>query len=423
MSIRAFVLSDIHIGDPCGMVVATDGEFDDPLRIRKGFLDFLDRVEKMPPQEHKPLLVLAGDVWDIAVDNINDVATLSWRVFSALKPRLSSFESILFIPGNHDHALWTLLQTQTCIIRPLDERARGGAAKVHPLPHAQEALLDFNEGPHPELRIPGVKPPYTGNIFLTGFTGGEIPVNVSYPNLTIRRADGTNLIVTHGQFFEQAWTLLSDLLLPAVGRELPAGRDLSSLEMLNASLTDFINYSLAQVGPLNRVLQRVYEDFRVGTEPPQLQPVLRALRQVLDRAAGNRDPRTPREMLMEWGSDLLIDLELGLLKWALRTSLANARDESFLPSGRHPGILDNPDKVAKIDAYLLAVRSDLSIPTPTVDEVVFGHTHESIRGRDLLLGGTHAVRFWNPGSLVSPNGKEPDFMPLAIDHNGYVAPF
>ena len=307
MSIRAFVLSDLHIGDPCGMAVATKGSFE-PIRIRKEFLDFLDRVEAMTPQEKKPLLVLAGDVWDIAIDNIDEIATLSWTVFDALKPRLASFESILFLPGNHDHALWTLLQTQTCIIRPMDERAKGDrSAKVFPLPHSQEALLDFREGPHPELKIPGVKPPYTGNVFLTGFTGGNIPVNISYPNLAIRRADGTNLVVTHGQFFEQAWTLLSDLFLPAVGRQLPPGRDLASLEMLNASLTDFINYSLAQMGPLNHVLQEVYEDFRVGRKPPQLDPVLRALRQVLDRAAGGDDPRTLKEALVEWASDRLID--------------------------------------------------------------------------------------------------------------------
>lgn len=422
MSVRAVVLSDLHIGDPAGMAVAS-GESFEPLRIRKEFLDFLDRVESMPKQDGKPLLVLAGDVWDIAIDNIDEIATLSWRVFDALKPRLGSFESILFLPGNHDHALWTLLQTQTCIIRPMDERAQGRESKVHPLPHAQEALLDFTKGPHPELEIPGVKPPYAGNVFLTGFTGGAIPVNVSYPNLAIRRADGTNAIVTHGQFFEQSWTLLSDLFLPSVGGLLPPGRDLASLEMLNASLTDFINYSLAQMGPLNHVLQGIYEDFRIGREPPQLRSVLSALRTVLDRAVGSRDPFSLKERAVETVTDALIDFELFLLKIVLRTSLANARSETILPSGRLPGILDDQDKVDKIEAYLQAVRRDRSIPTDSVSEVVFGHTHESVSGRVLSFGAAGSVTFWNPGSLVAPNGGGPDFMPLAIDHEGRVSAF
>lgn len=426
MSIRALVLSDIHIGDPCGLALATNGSFE-PLRIRPELIDFLERAKKVPASQEgkKPLLVLAGDVWDIAIDNIDEIATLSWRVFGELKEKgyLDSFESILFLPGNHDHALWTLLQTQTCIIRPMDERAKGIEAKVHPLPHAQEALLDFNDGPHPELRIPGVKPPYEGNVFLTGFTGNAIKVNVSYPNLAIRRRDGTNLLVTHGHFFEQMWTLLSDLFVPAVGSKLPVGQDLASLEMLNASLTDFINYSLAQMGPLNPVLQKIYEDFRVGKEPPELEPVLRALRKVLDRSFGSDDPPNPWVAFKEWGTDLVIDLELGLLKHALRLSLSNARSETVLPSGRQSGILDDPDKVAKIDAYLSAVRNDLAIPTPTVDEMVFGHTHESIRGRQLVFGETKTVTFWNPGSLVDPSGKGPDFMPLAIDHEGRVSKF
>lgn len=422
MSVRAFVLSDIHIGDPKGLALASGDSFE-PLRIRKEFLAFLDRVEAMPPQPHKPMLVLAGDVWDVAIDNIDEIATLSWRVFDALKPRLGAFESILFLPGNHDHALWTLLQTQTCIIRPLDERAQGRDAKVHPLPHAQEALLDFTKGPHPELEIPGVRPPYTGNVFLTGFTGGNIAVNVSYPNLAVRRSDGSNLVVTHGHFFEQAWTLLSDLFLPSMGGQLPPGRDLASLEMLNASLTDFINYSLAQVGPLNHVIQGIYEDFRLGREPPQLRSVIAALRTVLDRAAGSRDPFTPLERFKEAATDLLIDFELFLLKIILRTSLANARSETILPSGRLPGILDDQDKVDKIEAYLEAVRRDRSIPTDSVSEVVFGHTHESIRGRVLSFGDGGSVTFWNPGSLVAPDGSDPDFLPLAIDHEGRVAPF
>jgi len=422
MSIRAFVLSDLHIGDRAGMVVAgRDGRFQSPLRIRSQFLDFLARVAALK-LEHKPLLVLAGDVWDVAVDNIDDVATLSWDVFEELREGFSLFESILFLPGNHDHALWTLLQTQTCVIRPLDRRAAGDrTAKAFPLPHAQEALLDFTKGPHPELEIPGVKPPYTGNVFLTGFTGGTIPVNVSYPNLAIRRADGRHVVVTHGQFFEQAWTLLSDLILPATEENLPKGRNLASLEMLNASLTDFINYSLAQMGPLNDVLQQVYEDFRVGREPPQFVPVMKALHDVLDRAADDHD-RSLKGILRSFRNEIVIDIALALVKHYVRANLENAKSETILPSGRAPGILDNPDKLAKIEAYLRDVREDQAIPTPEIDQLVFGHTHESIRGRMIVLGGK-SIECWNPGSLVAPNGGDPDFMPIAIDHEGRAAAF
>jgi len=230
-------------------------------------------------------------------------------------------------------------------------------------------------------------------------------------------------VVTHGHFFEQAWTLLSDLFLPSMGGRLPPGRDLASLEMLNASLTDFINYSLAQVGPLNHVIQGIYEDFRLGREPPQLRSVIAALRTVLDRAAGSRAPFTPLERFKEAATDLLIDFELFLLKIILRTSLANARSETILPSGRMPGILDDQGKVDKIEAYLEAVRRDRSIPTDSVSEVVFGHTHESIQGRVLSFGDGGSVTFWNPGSLVAPDGGDPDFMPLAIDHEGRVSAF
>lgn len=424
MSIRAFVLSDLHLGDPEGMLPVVDGG--DGIRsVRPEFLRFLEKVERMPAQERKPLLVLAGDVWDIARCNLEDVADLSLSVFTELAPRLAVFESILFLPGNHDHALWTLLQTQTCILRPLEARRNPSTAsesRVRPLPRSQCALLDFRAEADPELRIPGVTPPYVGNIFLTGLAGGAIAVNVAYPNLVVRRPDGSVLLVTHGHFFQQTWTILSDLLAPVVGDALPSGRNLSNLETLDASLTDFLNFSLAQVGPLNATFQAVFDDCRAGREPPQIRPVLAALRRVLDEAIPFERSESLVARACETVSDGLLDASLFGLRHLLRWKIAQAKPASQDPGGRPAhGFLADPAHHPRIEAYLQATTSDREIPVEEVDEVVFGHTHQSLVGEPMRLREDGpGIRFWNPGSLLARSGEAPDFRPLAIDHAGRV---
>ncbi|GEM_PF-2948561 len=426
------VISDIHLGDPKGVVpdppmagcVTLKG-----LPVRKGWADWMARLDQLlaaaEPGARIPYLVLNGDFWDVAIRNIDEAVELSLAFFKAVEVE-KRFESILFLPGNHDHYLWSLVQIQTAIIRPLENlRAAGtvaGGTTVRKLPHAQCATLDFRGGGAPVFAIQDVTAPYTGNIFASGLTGGRIPVNVAYPDLHLLRADGTVCVVTHGHFFQVAWTLLSDLFGTSIGAHIPGGMDLYYLELLNAGLTDFINYSLAQVGPLSSVVQEVYDKVRRGEEPPEVAKILDALRHILDDAASFEGVSGWKGKLEEWGTDRLIDAGMVLLRKILEFAIKQSADGKALPTSRNvTNFLSDARNVGKIADFLSCARRDPSLRGAQVEELVFGHTHETIPGQNLALKDGGTLRCWNTGSLVSP-GDRTDFMPLAIDAAGRISP-
>ncbi|HVN75415.1 MAG TPA: metallophosphoesterase [Thermoanaerobaculaceae bacterium] len=434
----AVIISDIHIGDDEGIVrqqaakgysaAGTSG-----LYVRDDFQQFLEAIGKVAaavPGKKISYLILNGDGWDVAIKNVDEVAELSQSLFAAL-PVDEYFGQILFLPGNHDHHLWTMLQTQTCVVRPL-EKAAGSATgpasvaklvegQVQAFPHEQSGLLDLATG---ELKIPGVKPPYDGHVFLSGLTGAKrIPINVVYPNLYLVPASPTqSILVTHGHFFEFAWRLLTEVLAQLLARE-HVRTDLVNLEMLNSPLTEFFNFSLAQVGPVSTLVNRIYNQVRAGQKPPELDIALDSLATYADRAIEFHGDNLWSDfvaMLKEAGSDAAIKAVRSLVESLLMSALRDAKRGNLAVSGaRHDAhFLDRQETLDFIDLYLTMSRRKQ--PNLEFGTVVFGHTHEAFPRRTRQLRESGEVAFWNTGGLVGVGGQC-DFMPLMVDSAGNVS--
>jgi UDP-2,3-diacylglucosamine pyrophosphatase LpxH len=436
----AVVISDIHIGDEMGIVRSqpakgySSGGKQGPF-IRDVFLGFQKKVGGVAsgmPNKKIPYLVLNGDGWDVAIRNTDEVADISQSLFAALDLD-KYFEQILFIPGNHDHHLWVMLQTQTCVVRPLEKAAGSAAAStafanlvgasVQAFPHEQSGILDLVKC---ELTIPGVKPPYDGHVFLSGLTGAKhIPINVVYPNLYLVPGAGgiaSSILVTHGHFFELAWRLLTDVLAQLLVRER-VRTDLVNLEMLNSPLTEFFNFSLAQVGPVSTLVNRIYNEARNGQKPPELDIALDSLADFADRAIefhGDGLWSDFKAMLKETGSDAAIKAVKSLVESLLRSALRGAKRSDLAASGaRHDAkFLDRAATLDFIDLYLTMSRRK----QPNLDfrTVIFGHTHEAFPRRSRQLRESGEVTFWNTGGLVGLNGQC-DFMPLFVDGAGNIS--
>jgi hypothetical protein len=429
----AIILSDIQIGDEEGVTCATakpgytpleiDGS--EPLFVRDQLLSLLRDVDDVCGNGKVPYLVLNGDAWDVAICNIQHVVELSWRFFAATRIA-DRFEQIIFIPGNHDHYLWTMVQTQTCVVRPL-ERKLGtpggvGSAVVRPFPHAACGRLTLDDGALHTFSIDGVRPPYDGNVYTTGLTGSRaLPVNVVYPNLYVQRpGTGRATLITHGHFFQLGWSLMSDILRPALGSQVPR-MSMMYLELLNASLTDFTNYALAQVGPLSAVFTRIYNELRSGQVPPELHRALEAIRSILDDQIAFDDDPALVARVKEFGSDRLLDLLMRIVKTAMRGALAGSRNGNLLPRGRDmAGFMRDERSRAKVEDFLTMAAPDC--PSYVIDTLVFGHTHESTAGGTLRVEGTPHLAVFNSGSLVD-RGHRADFLPLALYPDGSLSAF
>lgn len=426
----AVIVSDVHLGDPSGVVspFPRRGYADlGGIRIRRDWLDWMGRVDARlaaeGPGARIPHLVINGDFWDVSIRNMDEVAALSLAFFDAAEVE-RRFEQILFLPGNHDHVLWSWVQMQTTVIRPL-EKLKGapavpGGSVVFPMPHAACAVLDLRGGA-PAFSIQGVQGPYTGDVFVTGLTRGRIPVNVAYPALHVLRRDGSALLVTHGHFFQLAWTLLSELLGPALDPPLPGGMSFYYLELLNASLTDFINFALGQVGPLSSTLQRMYDQIRAGHEPPEVKRIMDAVRDLMDRALDFGDDPRWKARLEEWGSDRLLDFQLLLLKKVVGMALRHSEAGWVMPTVRgDKGFLDDPRNAARMDGFLACAMKEECLRGLRVEDLVFGHTHQSLDGRLLTLPSGRTLRCWNTGCLTC-QGEGCDFKPVAVDGEGRVS--
>jgi len=190
------------------------------------------------------------------------------------------------------------------------------------------------------------------------------------------------------------------------------------LELLNSPLTTFINFSLAQVGPLSAAIDRIYDEIRDGRYPPELRAILDSLKDLLDRELEYGDEPWLKAKIKELGSDAAIKLVISLLQAVLESAIRKSRNEKAFPTGRHEiGFLANERNLARIDEFLGLSQRDL--PNYHLDTLVFGHTHESIPGRLCTFPQGGSVRVWNPGSLVS-NSELCDFMPLVISADGRV---
>jgi hypothetical protein len=436
----AVIISDIHIGDDEGITRREAGKgYTDPGGggpfVKDVFLEFQDKVAAIAahtPTKKIPYLILNGDGWDVAIKNTDEVALLSQDLFGVLRLE-DCFEKILFLPGNHDHHLWVMLQTETCVVRPLAKAAGTTGVttavaklvdeKVQPFPHEQSGLLDLKTG---DLSIPGVKPPYDGHVFLSGLTGAKrMPINVVYPNLYLVRpgpAEPSSILVTHGHFFELAWRLLTELFARLWIRE-HVRADLVNLEMLNSPLTEFFNFSLAQVGPVSTLVNRVYNQARGGQKPPELDIALDSLAEYADRAIEFRGDGLWSgfmAMLKEAGSDAAIKAVKSLGESLIRSALLGAKRSSLEVSGaRHDAeFLDRPGTLDFIDLYIAMSRRKQ--PSLHMDTIVFGHTHEAFPRRTCKLRKTGEVGFWNTGGLVGEAGQC-DFMPLVVDGSGNIS--
>ncbi|MFA5717335.1 MAG: hypothetical protein WC952_06415 [Desulfobulbaceae bacterium] len=258
----AVCISDLHIGERYGGITGDPGKPADYQRldpsdsespyVRTRFIEFLNYCKELRRQNGKiENLVILGDMWDLAMNNQEDSFRLSAKLFQHLKKHDQGlalgelFENVIYVPGNHDHHFWSMLQERYWIT---DRLERG----LDPLqmPRAVSLTLDIDTGEiiSDDNRTGEAGIPQHNMISSLLGIGSETPVHVAYPHFFIRGKDGRHMILTHGHLFEQNWnmvtTIFNDLLKQ---QDIPL--TIRNIEMLNAITTEWHSYSLAQTPP------------------------------------------------------------------------------------------------------------------------------------------------------------------------------
>jgi predicted phosphodiesterase len=207
---KIIVISDIHLGEEKSL-------FKDRNIIR----DFKEKLSREGKIEE---FIILGDLFDLSLVSFRNVYEHAKEFFSEVS-KIKNIENIVFVPGNHDHHIWTLI---------LEE---------------EEITKKINNGSDISEPLKRVDREYD-NTFLNGLLPGR-KIHVTYPNL-LREIGGTLYFLHHGHLLDRIFTPAGIILKP---------ESLQELEAFNSSWIEGIWYHLGQAERLGQMVNKGYKEF------------------------------------------------------------------------------------------------------------------------------------------------------------------
>jgi UDP-2,3-diacylglucosamine pyrophosphatase LpxH len=406
---RVAIVSDTHLGDDLCVLVAPGEGGGSPVP-GPGYAALRDAVG------HADYLVLLGDIIDFSVASY-DRAYRDAKAFFLQVQRDRLAREILYVPGNHDFDIWTVVEHQVNVINRLKE-----GELPRPFHRAVPGVLDLRER-KPRLRLPDVaahpewherRSDY-GGLFLDHITlepstegrrkgrGERSLFDFAYPNLYLVTPDGETVLLTHGHYFEAYWALLGEWALQLAGGDLPLEHsdELSVRELVgvNFPLNQLASSGVGQAYPLSRLARTLQLELYAG-RPTLFDSYLRRLQAaVADRVFLG----IPFRPIRSW----LAARARGRLVAAFAATEQTRFSRAFLS---RPAVRQRVRRyyracLAEIQRLREVHGLDLAPP----GHVVFGHTHQPIPwGSDELVDDVDGreLRFCNTGGWVLREGRD-----------------
>ncbi len=387
----ALVISDLHLGEEDSILMESS------LEINRTYLGKVKEYLKKELGDSKVrYLILLGDAMDLSLARRK-------QAFQAFRTFLEVFNDLMdrgliYLPGNHDHHMWVAIQEEAQVF----QKIRNGQTP-EPYYHALCPRLDKNG-----LHLPkGIKigQPYGQKTFLYKLLPKEAQEKgkdflVAYPNIYIRLGD-RSLLLTHGHFFEAAWTLFTDVFPRALREVGLEGLSFKKLEQINSPFIEFGWYSLGQAGELGKLLEKIWDEIHNGRVGPVTNTVLDDLFDYLDEVISFEKENffsSIKASALEAGSDVVLrGLKEALSTFLSRTfSKKKGRPGSFMR--HHKKVLS--EEKTKVQRYL-----ELALPScPDLNTLVFGHTHIPFHNGNLPLdtpGGERRILCFNTGGWIT----------------------
>jgi hypothetical protein len=374
--IRYVCLSDLHLGEDNGILTRfPGGPKAEP--TASPVLDQLVRcLRSLVPggtlPDSKPVLVLAGDIVDLALAP-DSQALMAFRHFvRSLVEGEAPFKEIVYVPGNHDHRIWTTAR---------DSKFAMDLARLGPT----GLVKDF---PHSTL-VGELVPAYVLNKLLAEVT----PVTVAYPNHAVSSvaADGASrsVVFTHGHFVDGYSWLMSTLVswaYPGPGQNDGRPTTTEEWEEQNGSWIDFLWSTMGSCGSLGVATEVLWDSLHDKASR--------------DTVAGNLVDAASHKLFASHQR-----LEVGA-KWVGRRIAPRVVDTlaARLTSERGSGQTDLRDKGRDLlwEYVRTPLLKQLGDPAPDELTVVLGHTHKPMdfQGGCAEAGTKRPVNVYNTGGWV-----------------------
>jgi UDP-2,3-diacylglucosamine pyrophosphatase LpxH len=211
-------MSDIHLGE--------DGCLFNDKNILNEFKNNISLEAKCGTVDE---LIILGDLFDLSLASYEKVYEKAGEFFKEIE-EIENLNNIVFVPGNHDHHMWTSIIEDEQIIKKI----KNGNI---PAKNLQRVDLTYGE---------------KENTFLSGFLkGSSKKLLVTYPNL-FRDAGGILYFMHHGHLLDRIFTPANTVIKP---------ESLQELEAFNASWIEGIWYHLGQAERLGEMVNKGYKEF------------------------------------------------------------------------------------------------------------------------------------------------------------------
>jgi len=252
--IRYVCLSDTHFGEEDSLLTnlktaSTDTDPTAPSPVMQQLVACLKDLISNNQNGTKPILILNGDILELALCTTNESAMVFERFIELIMPKKERlFERIVYVPGNHDHHLWEMARETQYInyISSLKEKSL-------PIPwHTTNIFKDNLSHFVPSFFLSGLLRRNRNHL-------KDMNVTIAYPNLGLIREDNQKCIIfTHGHFIESLYYLMStmrDLIFP--DREKPL--DIWDIEAENFAWIDFFWSTMGRSAGAGKDVEIIYE--------------------------------------------------------------------------------------------------------------------------------------------------------------------
>jgi hypothetical protein len=353
-------MSDLHLGEEDS--VLTNLSVGEPVPKPKGpgpcmlaLVNYLHAIKgKLNQGKPIPFLILNGDILELAT-SIYPISTTYFRLFLTELAKRKLFDRLIYLPGNHDHGLWSLIR-DTYFVKSLSQQSESpGQLKVE---HVTQ------------LSIPRQSR-------LLALLASNLPMQiisplllVANPSLRLQSLQGHEFFFHHGHLLEDIYkflTLLRDRVMKDVSldnlKKKPLREEIGELERENWPWIDFVWSGFARAGRVGLTVERLYE---LLSKPE-------GMRELINRVADVLRTEFNIKFVPEWLED---DVFRFILKKALKQGGVGSDERG---SRKKPAFSEDLRSMIRrfMGHYMKQELLDEGLH-PATDRscFIFGHTHK-----------------------------------------------
>lgn len=391
------ITSDTHLGDPLCSLVEWNGNdyIEGPM-----YKDFREAAGK-----GNNYLILLGDILDFSVTSYEN-AYRAGKVFFTLVQKDKIADQIIYVPGNHDYDIWNIVENEVNIIHQIKNGKIPRKFRI-----AVPGILDDRTNTAtPGLTLPGVGKREDGSyryggLFLDHITDEQSHFIFCYPNLYLATDEGT-ILMTHGHYLDNYWSLLSNWAPIIFGKDLKLGTKMDIQEMvgMNFPLNQLACSGVGQAGILSEILSSVQQQIKEG-KIERTKQYLDNLDNYLDEHV--YDFKKWYQFINEAGSDLAINKAKKLIldKISSVTKVRFNKEYFQLPEVQERFFTYYNACLAEVED--LGKLYNIHVPNPY--KIIFGHTHELIPFDNPVKISTPlgtVISLSNTGGWLQKNGGD-----------------